>query len=138
MSIAANDPGLYLVLPYLKYVGDLTFHNITGVYMGALAFARSIEISSGQIANFVAPGLESTGKSLVIQDCPSLTNVSLESLKQIGGNLVLANNTNLTAISGFSCLNAITGAMNLTGVFERQVHRRKMTVPSPEVYSDTK
>jgi len=66
---------------------------------------------------FSAPNLTTTGGTLAFVDSPDLSNLSFPSLTQIGGGFLIANNTNLKAISGFPKLKTIVGALDFAGVF---------------------
>lgn len=122
LSFAANAMNLQISFPNLGGAANMTFRNVSTIDMPSLSFvAGDMGFFSDVFQTFSAPNLTSTGGSLSFVDCPQLSNLSFPSLTEIGGGFLLANNTNLGAISGFPKLATIVGALDFAGTFSRYV-----------------
>ncbi|KIV79607.1 hypothetical protein PV11_07158 [Exophiala sideris] len=118
LSFSANGKDLEISFPNLQDAANLTFINVSSVNMPSLAtVSGSMGFYSDTFQSFAAPNLTSTGGTLAFVDCGSLSNVSFPSLTQIGGGFLIANNTKLTAISGFPKLKTVVGAIDFAGSF---------------------
>ncbi|KAK4942104.1 cell wall protein Ecm33 [Elasticomyces elasticus] len=118
LSFSANGKDLEISFPNLQDAANLTFINVSSVNMPSLAtVSGSMGFYSDTFQSFAAPNLTSTGGTLAFVDCGSLSNVSFPSLTQIGGGFLVANNTKLTAISGFPKLKTVVGAIDFAGSF---------------------
>lgn len=115
LDIDSNGEDLAIEFPNLIWAGNLTFKNTSSVTMQSLA---SVNNTLGFYENFfesiMAPNLTSVGGTLTIVANPSLTNVTMNALTSVGG-LLIANNTELTTITGFENLKTVAGALDVTG-----------------------
>ncbi|KAI8359463.1 hypothetical protein B0O80DRAFT_411365 [Mortierella sp. GBAus27b] len=110
--------GSTLLLPNLTSVSNCTFRHLTELQIPKLAqVGSSLSFDETNLKSIVAPHLKSVGQTLSIVSNNWLTNVSLAELTTIGGALLIANNTELTDISGFNQLKDISGVLNMRGAF---------------------
>jgi hypothetical protein len=116
---------------YVQAHGDVdtlmlppTLHTITG---GLVCNGSGLEYDTNTIH---APALTTiasdkndtsaiTKLGLVITDYAFLTNLSFPSLSSIGSQFVLARNSLLNEIDGFTALAQVSGDLNITGSFYR-------------------
>ncbi|KAI1616991.1 hypothetical protein EDD36DRAFT_430430 [Exophiala viscosa] len=118
LSFSANGKDLQISFPNLQDAANLTFINVSSVDMPSLAtVGGSIGFYSDTFESFAAPNLTTTGGTLAFVDCGSLSNLSFPSLTEIGGGFLLANNSDLKAISGFPKLKTVVGAIDFAGTF---------------------
>ncbi|KAI1629452.1 hypothetical protein EDD37DRAFT_645210 [Exophiala viscosa] len=118
LSFSANGKDLQISFPNLQDAANLTFINVSSVDMPSLAtVGGSMGFYSDTIESFAAPNLTTTGGTLAFVDCGSLSNLSFPSLTEIGGGFLLANNSDLKAISGFPKLKTVVGAIDFAGTF---------------------
>jgi hypothetical protein len=122
LLFSANAGSLQISFPNLEAAANMTLRNVSTVDMPSLStVAGSMGFYSDVFESFSAPNLTSTGGTLAFVDCPSLSKLSFPVLTEIGGGMLLANNTNLLAISGFPKLVTIVGALDFAGTFSRFV-----------------
>ena len=120
LSFSANGKDLQISFPNLQDAANLTFINVSSVDMPSLAtVGGSMGFYSDTFESFAAPNLTTTGGTLAFVDCGSLSNVSFPSLTEIGGGFLMANNSDLKAISGFPKLKTVVGAIDFAGTFGR-------------------
>lgn len=118
LSFSANGPNLDIEFPNLENAGNLTFRNVSTISMPSLSdVPGSMGFYSNYFQTFSAPNLTETGNTIAFADCASLSNLSFPSLTNIGGGLLLANNTELGSITGFNALEQINGDINFYGTF---------------------
>lgn len=120
LNIAANSRELAASFPNLEFAFNMTFRNCSDVKLPSLASVNgSLGFYSNSFKEFSGANLTSTGQSLVFDDNPQLTTVSLPKLKQINGGYQIANNTNFKIIDGFKSLKVIAGALDFSGNFTK-------------------
>ena len=120
LSFSANGRDLEISFPNLESAANLTFRNVSKIQMPSLStVAGSMGFYSDSFQSFSAPNLTQTGGTLAFVDSPNLASVSFPLLTEIGGGFLIANNTDLTAITGFPKLKTIVGALDFAGTFSR-------------------
>ncbi|KAK5094457.1 cell wall protein Ecm33 [Exophiala xenobiotica] len=120
LSFSANGMNLEIEFPNLVNAANLTFRNVSSISMPSLSeVPGSMGFYSNAFESFAAPNLTSTGNTIAFVDSPSLTNISFPMLETIGGGVIIANNTELTSLTGaFDSLETIDGDINFYGTFE--------------------
>jgi len=118
LNIQANSHNLIASFPNLEFAFNMTFRNCSEINLPSLASVNgSLGFYSNYMKTFSAANLTQTGQSLVFDDNPSLTNISIPLLKQINGGYQIANNTELKVINGFKGLKVVAGAVDFSGNF---------------------
>lgn len=118
LAFSANGPNLEINFPNLEAAANLTFRNVSSISMPSLSsVGGSMGFYSNDFTDFAAPNLTRTGNTIAFVDSPSLASLEFPMLQTIGGGLLLANNTDLTAITGFPELTTINGDINFYGTF---------------------
>lgn len=120
LSFSANGMDLEVNFPNLVGAANLTFRNVSAISMPSLSqVSGAMGFYSNLFSSFAAPNLTTTGGSLAFIDCPSVSNVSFPLLTEVGGGMILANNSDLKAITGFPQLTTIVGALDFAGTFNK-------------------
>lgn len=120
LNIQANSHDLTASFPNLEFAFNMTFRNCSEINLPSLASVNgSLGFYSNYMTTFSAANLTQTGQSLVFDDNPSLTNISIPLLKQINGGYQIANNTELKVINGFKGLKVVAGAVDFSGNFTK-------------------
>ncbi|KAH8893508.1 hypothetical protein GQ53DRAFT_645091, partial [Thozetella sp. PMI_491] len=119
LNVNANNKALALSFPDLTWIANMTILNVASFSAPALVTVNgSAKFDTNYFTSFTAPNLTSTKSGdISFVGNEALTNISFPVLTSIGGGLLIANNTNLSAIDGFSKLKAIGGAVKLRGSF---------------------
>jgi len=119
LEFSANAASLAISFPNLDQAGNLTFRNVSSVSLPSLSRVNgSMGFYSDTMQSFAAPNLTTTGGSVAFVDCPNLSNISLPIITEIGGGLLVANNSQLKDIDGFPELQTIVGALDFSGTFD--------------------
>ncbi len=109
--------------PDLQWAANLTINNCYSVNVDSLSVVNgSMGYYSNYFSSFSAPNLTLigiTGGGLAFVDNAKLSNISMGGLKAIGGGLTIANNTDLTQVTGFSRVTEIKGAVSMLGYFKK-------------------
>ncbi|KAG0329011.1 hypothetical protein BGZ99_003641 [Dissophora globulifera] len=124
LVIAANGlmegqgKGASLHLPNLTSVSNCTLRHLTDLQVPSLtAVSSSLSFDETNLQTINVPLLKSVGQTLSIVSNNVLRNISFAELTSIGGALLIANNTELTDVSGFNKLKDISGVLNMRGAF---------------------
>ncbi|KAF8983723.1 hypothetical protein BGZ46_009685 [Entomortierella lignicola] len=124
LIIAANGlmdgqgKGSTLLLPNLTSVSNCTLRHLTELKLDSLSeVGASLSFDETNLEAISAPKLKSVGQTLSIVSNNLLNNVSFAELTNIGGALLIANNTELTNVDGFNKLKDISGVLNMRGAF---------------------
>jgi hypothetical protein len=120
LNIQANSPDLAVSFPNLVWAFNMTFWNCSSVRLPSLLTVnQSMGFRGNQFESFTAPNLTRTGErgSLVFVGNGRLSNITFPQLETIGGDLLVANNTELKAIDGFPKLATVGGAIVWVGDF---------------------
>lgn len=119
LNIAANSPQLAISLPALLTVQNASFRNVQSVTFNNLTNVTSnLGFFDSSMSSIVAPNLTVVESSLAFVNCSQLTNMSFPKLTEIGGTFLIANNTDLTDISGFDEVQTVGGSIDWTGSFD--------------------
>lgn len=119
LSFSANGMNLEIEFPNLESAANLTFRNVTSISMPSLADVQgAMGFYSNYFESFSAPNLTETGNTIAFVDSPSLNSLQFDSLQRIGGGLLIANNSQLGAITGFNQVGTIDGDINFYGTFD--------------------
>jgi hypothetical protein len=120
LNIQANGQDLVVSMPNLKWIANMTIANVSSISVPSLAVVNgSARFDSNSFQSFSAPNLTRTQSGdISFVGNAFLTNVSLPKLTQIGGGLLIANNSALEQINGFPELKTIGGAVKMFGTFE--------------------
>lgn len=118
LNIAANSKSLSASFPNLEFAFNMTFRNCSEVLLPSLAAVNgSLGFYSNYFKSFSARNLTTTGQSLVFDDNPSLTTISLPKLTTINGGYQIADNSELKIVNGFKNLKTVAGAIDFSGNF---------------------
>ncbi|KAK4448272.1 hypothetical protein QBC34DRAFT_116820 [Podospora aff. communis PSN243] len=120
LNIQANGQDLVVSMPNLKWIANMTIANVSSISVPSLATVNgSARFDSNTFQSFSAPNLTRTQSGdISFVGNAFLTNITLPKLTQIGGGLLIANNSALQKIDGFSQLKTVGGAVKMFGVFE--------------------
>jgi len=118
--IDANGLKMQMSLPNLKWAANMTISNVTTFSAPSLATVNgSLSFGSNYFTSLTFPNLTSLEEgTLSIVSNPQLQNLTFPALTKIGGGFIVANNTGLGGIGGFSKLEDIGGAIALRGSFK--------------------
>lgn len=116
LTFADNNEQLAVTLPNLIWATNLTFRFIGSLEMPSLETLNgSLGLYNNGFDTFSAPNLTSIGEALAIVANEKVSNISFPQLTKITDNLQIANNTNLTSITGFPKLTSVGGAFDVSG-----------------------
>jgi hypothetical protein len=117
LNIQANSYDLTASFPNLEFAFNMTFRSCSEINLPSLvAVNGSLGFYSNYFQNFSAANFTTTGQSLIFDDNPTLTTLSLPNLTQINGGYQIANNTELKTLA-FPELKVIAGALDFSGNF---------------------
>jgi len=118
LVIEANGKGVNASFPDLTWANNITIRDAGDVFFPKLESVNSSAAFVNNTFQTVSfPELTSVGESFAFISCSRLTNVTANSLKDVGGTFQLANNTKLAKVDGFSSLQKVGGAIDFSGVF---------------------
>lgn len=119
LSIQANGLQLEVSLPNLAWITDMAIANVTKFSAPSLEVVNgSARFDSNYFESFSAPNLTHTEKGdISFVGNAKLSNMTFPKLTDIGGGLLIANNTALDTITFFPKLKNIGGAIKLRGNF---------------------
>lgn len=123
LDIGANDiagAGLTVSFQSLQSAGQAIFRNATVVSIPALQnVTQNLGFYGNEFKSLACPNLTQAGGVVFVSN-NNLANISMPLLKTINSNngtFQIANNTLLTAITGFDSLQNVQGNVDLTGNF---------------------
>ncbi|KAJ4302391.1 cell wall protein Ecm33 [Collariella sp. IMI 366227] len=119
LVIQANGLKLEVSLPNLEWISEMAIANVTEFLVPSLKVVNgSARFDSNYFETFGAPNLTHTEKGdISFVGNAKLTNMTFPKLTDIGGGLLIANNTALDQITFFPKLKSIGGAIKLNGNF---------------------
>lgn len=120
LNIQANGIGLDVSLPRLAWIANMTIANVTKFSVPSLKVVNgSARFDSNYFESFTAPNLTHTESGdISFVGNGKLTNLTFPRLTDIGGGLLVANNTELEELTAFKNLETVGGAIKLRGSFE--------------------
>lgn len=118
--IDSNGLKMQMEMPNLIWAANLTISNVTTFSAPSLKTVNgSMFFSSNYFTSVSFPNLTSLQEgTFSFVSNPQLANLTAPLLANIGGGLVIANNTALGSVNGFSKLENVGGAIALRGSFE--------------------
>ncbi|KAI1778293.1 hypothetical protein F4818DRAFT_438460 [Hypoxylon cercidicola] len=119
MYIQANGLNLTMEMPNLQWIANMTIANVTSFSVPSLHTVNgSMRFDSNYFTTFTAANLtDIQDGDLSFVSNPQLTNITIPTLKHVGGGFTVANNTALEQLDGFGALNEIGGAVKVRGSF---------------------
>jgi hypothetical protein len=123
LNIDSNGKDLDVSFPNLLWAANMTFRNCSSISIPSLATVNgSLGFYENYFTSLSAPNLTSVGNlangqgSLAFVANPSLANITIAGLTQVGGAFQIANNSALEDIS-FPTLAKVGGAIDFSGNF---------------------
>ncbi|KAJ1326404.1 hypothetical protein MN608_07851 [Microdochium nivale] len=118
--IDSNGLKMQMEMPNLIWASNMTISNVTTFSAPSLKTVNgSMFFSSNYFTSVSFPNLTSLNEgTFSFVSNPQLANLTAPLLTTIGGGLVIANNTALGNVNGFSKLETVGGAIALRGSFE--------------------
>ncbi|SCU94591.1 LANO_0E07272g1_1 [Lachancea nothofagi CBS 11611] len=118
LEVSFNGNNADVKFDNLKWANNITLRDVSSASFQNL---QSVNASLGFINNSIESlnltKLGSVGGTLSIISNEDLTEAIFSNLTQIGGALLIANNTKLAQIDGFSKLQSVGSALNVIGNF---------------------
>jgi len=120
LEITANGLDLDVEMPNLEWIANMTIANVSSFSIPSLKVVNgSMRFDSNYFESFLAPNLtQLQDGDLSFVSNAKLTNISFPLLKNIGGGLTIANNTQLDKIDGLNALEDVGGAIIMRGSFD--------------------
>lgn len=114
--IAANAREVYVKLPQLKAVHNMSIHEVLDIDLGLLEeVGASVSLVNNYFSNLKLPKLKTIGGTLSLLKNDRVQNLEFPSVSEIGGGLVVVNNTKIEKINFLPKLTVIGGALELVG-----------------------
>ncbi|KAJ1982063.1 cell wall protein Ecm33 [Dimargaris xerosporica] len=120
ISIVNNNKGAAVSLPKLKSIAqNATFANLQDLDLSGLESADSdLSFHDNGFKNFTVKNLAKIKQSLSINNNGNLESFSFDALEDIGGNLLVVNNTEIGSFDGFPALAQVKGSIDIRGGFK--------------------
>ncbi|KAF9179034.1 hypothetical protein BGZ51_004210 [Haplosporangium sp. Z 767] len=116
--VEGEGKGSSLHISNLTSLSNCTLRHLTDLKAPSLAMVgANLSFDETNLMQIDVPKLTSVGQTLSIVSNNLLSNISFGELTTIGGALLIANNTELTTVDGFSKLKNISGVLNIRGAF---------------------
>jgi len=113
-------------LSSLAWAANLTFRYCSDVSLGSLQTLNgSLGFYNNDIETISAPNLTTVGRAIAVIGNDKVNNLTFSQLTQVKADIVIANNSALLEIDGFSQLQKIGGAFDMSGNFS--------TVETPQI-----
>ncbi|KAJ9085232.1 cell wall protein Ecm33 [Entomophthora muscae] len=109
ISFMWNGAGLVFDAPYLHTIqGDMTVDDLSNINLPSLQFVGGgVHISNLEAYEINLP-VQHIGAMLTIQDCPLLSSILMQELKQVSSSMVILENGELTSL-GMESLELVEG-----------------------------
>ncbi|GMM57441.1 hypothetical protein DAKH74_040570 [Maudiozyma humilis] len=118
LQISFNAESTQVSFNDLIWANNITLRDVESATFPKLETVNaSLGFINNTIANISLAKLTKVGQTLSVTSNDELTYLDCSNLTSIGGGFVVANNTKLADISGFSNLQTIAGAVIVTGNF---------------------
>ena len=118
LQISFNGESTQVSFDDLVWANNITLRDVERATFPKLQTVNaSLGFINNTISNISLAKLTKVGQTLAITSNAELTYLDCSNLTSIGGGFVVANNTKLDDISGFSNLQTIAGAVIVTGEF---------------------
>jgi hypothetical protein len=131
LIMQANGLDLSASFPVLAWCANMSISNVSNFEVPSLITVNgSARFDSNYFSRFSAPNMTSTVTGdISFVGNSALNNISLPSITQIGGGLLIANNTALAIVNGFPKLKNVLGAVKLRGSFTEYAPRKQNSFP---------
>ncbi|KAJ1984963.1 cell wall protein Ecm33 [Dimargaris verticillata] len=120
ISIVNNNENAAVSLPKLKSIAqNATFANLQDLDLSGLESVDSdLSFHDNGFKNFTVKNLAKIKQSLSINNNGDLESFSFDALEDIGGNLLVVNNTEIASFDGFPALVQVKGSIDIRGSFK--------------------
>ena len=116
LLIAANADNLKVSLPNLVWVKQMTIKDTEEVNLESLQIIeKSADFSHNKFQDLDLSSLKSTGNTLSIIKNKNLKKVNFDKLSEVGGGLMIIDNTHVEDIDFFPSLRSVGGAIEFHG-----------------------
>lgn len=116
LHIAGNAETVRVELPYLKLARNVSIHNVQSLNMESLEEVKgSVSIIENCFLTLDLPKLKKVDGTLGIALNRNLEQALFQSLSEVGGGLLVANNSLLHSVDFFPNLTVVGGAVELMG-----------------------
>lgn len=116
VNIAGNAFNLAADLSRLKLTANMSISNVMSLDMASLEeVRRSVSVVQNLFANVLFPALTRVSGSFRLGQNPSVTSAAFPLVEEVGGGVLLVNNTQLAVVDCFPNLTSIGGALELAG-----------------------
>lgn len=114
--IAANSRNIRVSLPNLKWVKTMTIKDTETINLDSLQVVeKSLDFSNNKFSSLNLPKLRSTGTTLSIINNRYLGDINFDSLKEVGGGLMIIDNEMVRKFDFFPSLISVGGAVEFHG-----------------------
>lgn len=118
LSFQFNGDDATIELDSLVWANNITLSDVSSAsFKNLKAVNASLGFLNNSLETIALNNLTSVGQTFTISYNDELTHLEFDKLTTVGGGLVVANNTKLVNINGFSNLQTIGGALNVLGNF---------------------
>ncbi|KAI1113029.1 GPI-anchored cell wall organization protein ecm33 [Nemania sp. NC0429] len=120
LYVTANAVNMTMEMPNLEWIANMTIANVSTFSVPSLKTVNgSMRFDSNYFTHFLAANLtEIHDGDLSFVSNRNLQNISIPTLKRVGGGVTIANNTDLTKIDGLDSLEDVGGAIKMRGSFD--------------------
>lgn len=119
LIVTANGAHTSVSFPNLQQAQNMTIQNVQSLDIGSLSYVPgSVGFKENYFSELQAPNLTAVAGSLYFIGNNDLTTIDFPAITEIGGGLVVANNTKISSINGFPKLSKIFGNIDFTGTFK--------------------
>lgn len=137
LHIAANSKDVRVSLPKLQSAKNVSIHEVLDLDLNNLEeIESSINFVNNLFINLSLPVLKSIGGTLSLLKNENLGKVEFPNVTEIGGGLMIVNNTKIDRINFYPKLTIIGGAIELVGnIKETNLKNLKLVKGSAKIKS---
>ncbi|EAZ63120.2 sporulation-specific protein 2, partial [Scheffersomyces stipitis CBS 6054] len=137
LHIAANQADVKVSLPRLKFASNVSIHEVADLNLNELELINgSASLTNNYFTQLKIPKLKFIGGTLSLLKNKMLNSVDFPLVTEIGGGLMLVNNTKVEKINFFPSLNVIGGAIEIVGnIKETSFKHLKLVKGSASIHS---
>lgn len=116
VHISGNGRNVHVDMSQLRAANNITVNNVESLNFDSLEnVSGSVSILENTFTSFSLPKLSRVGGLVRFADNKALTSVEVDVLTDIGGGLLIVNNTSLNNINFFPSLTVIGGGLDIEG-----------------------
>lgn len=116
LHISGNGRNINVDLSQLRVANNITVNNVEALKFDSLEdVSGSVSILENTFSSLSLPKLSRVGGLIRLADNNIVTSVEVNALTDIGGGLLIVNNTNLNNINFFPSLTVIGGGLDIEG-----------------------